>query len=454
MKKSKFHLPLNIVTIFIPLILTACGGGGGSNNDNDLENADNNLDNGSSTNISISGMISGNTGAVTLALNGAKQTFSGPGFTFTQKISSGEAYVVAVTSSPNNQVCTPLNGTGIATSDVTTIQINCMDNSIADGDYICPSHVTVNNEVIGNNTYVFNASEGECFGTVADFNLVKREVPVILESSSDNTDISLISTSGNGRLAIDGGGIGAFGANTWVYFSVDITNNSTEVLCFESGETASFRDASENELVDMYPVDTLGDAYGSGLGPDLENTCIPVGETRTLWGSDITSQTPDQLAALDHITLLTEFDVMDGAVNPYFLKPLIPQSTTWNSESKFQGGADTYGYTLVNTFVNMNDSAYYFRSRLVDVTYFDENNYLIFNTLSTIDDFLGIDDKELVDENYLLAAMGGSISIQDAFSPIVPSMGATNIVGRASKVVVHLQVCDDAESQARCKFQY
>ncbi len=432
---------LRILALGSSLTLAACGGGGSSSSSSD--GGDNGGGDGSGAPYTIGGSLIGHNDAVTLSLNGTQQEFNTSSFTFTDTLDEGESYSVEVIISPAGQTCSVANGSGAATANITNIDITCIDDGVV-SDYLCRDHVTTQHNVIGNNVYEFIASDGECFGTTEDHGLTKQEIPVTLDPRSTNT--SEYSVSANAKVTIEGT------HNFHLVF--DITNTSSQLVC-PLAEDILLQNSANEEIADLGAGVTLGDIYyGITIrNPEYDNRCIPVGETRTVWIHSRQSPsrvTAEQLATLDHIAVNIEGRIPDPFLNERTPVPIRASQAIWDSE----GASGQYGYTITNTFLNMTANQVYFRRDNVTVLYFDEDGYLVFNHISEISEFLDIGDDDLTDSDYLLTASGGTLSVREHYSPIVPAQGATNIVGRASKVVLHLETCDVESSQSLCDAAY
>jgi exo-beta-1,3-glucanase (GH17 family) len=85
--------------------------------------------------VSIGGAVSGLTGTVVLSNNGNDSTtLSGNGaFKFGLQIKNGATYSVTVITQPKTQTCTVSNGSGVATSDVSSVAVSCVDNPTIGG---------------------------------------------------------------------------------------------------------------------------------------------------------------------------------------------------------------------------------------------------------------------------------------------------------------------------------
>ena len=121
-----FLRPHNIIAAAFFSLLAGCGGGGGSSGHGGSGNGGSGGDpDPSSSTVSISGTLHGNSGTVTLSLNGQQQAFSGTSFTFPQKLNKGESYAVTFVSESTNASCSVTNGSGTAQNDVINIVVNC-----------------------------------------------------------------------------------------------------------------------------------------------------------------------------------------------------------------------------------------------------------------------------------------------------------------------------------------
>jgi hypothetical protein len=110
----------------ISLTLFACGGGAGNN---------------SATLLSLGGTVSGLAGTgLVLQNNGANNspvTANGP-FALSNPVARNSSYDVTVLTQPSNpaQVCTVANSSGVATSNVTNLQIACTTTAYPIGGYV------------------------------------------------------------------------------------------------------------------------------------------------------------------------------------------------------------------------------------------------------------------------------------------------------------------------------
>src|SRR6202035_3034386 len=112
--------PICVTIVFAVLVLGACGGGGGS---------------GSQTTYTIGGTVENLavSGAGLVLQNNSKDSLSvnaNGSFTFANSVASGTSYSVTISLQPSNpvQTCIVMSGSGIATADVTDIQVNCGHN--------------------------------------------------------------------------------------------------------------------------------------------------------------------------------------------------------------------------------------------------------------------------------------------------------------------------------------
>lgn len=103
------------------LAVTACVSAGACGNESLIDPMDD------PDTFTVGGTISGQTAAVTLALNGTSQVFDASSFTFSQGVAAGAAYSVLFAGSAGNQQCFVVNGIGIATADVDDVGVTCED---------------------------------------------------------------------------------------------------------------------------------------------------------------------------------------------------------------------------------------------------------------------------------------------------------------------------------------
>ncbi len=81
---------------------------------------------------SVTGLSSGT--GVTLQENGADSLFATNGsFTFSQAVGQGATYAVTILTQPQQETCSASNGSGIATANVTNVQIACAANAYSIG---------------------------------------------------------------------------------------------------------------------------------------------------------------------------------------------------------------------------------------------------------------------------------------------------------------------------------
>jgi hypothetical protein len=84
-------------------------------------------------NYTIGGTVTGLTGTVVLQDNASDNLAiaTNGSFTFPTAVVSGSAYSVTVLTNPSNQSCTITSGSGTATTDVTSVAVNCTNTPSA-----------------------------------------------------------------------------------------------------------------------------------------------------------------------------------------------------------------------------------------------------------------------------------------------------------------------------------
>jgi hypothetical protein len=143
---SQFKTLIGLLVICGMFMLTACGDSDNKSNSDintDSSSEDNtetdpgNPPNSDNSSYTIGGTISGAQGSITLSLNNSNEVFSGTDFIFSATISANESYNVAFVASSQNQSCDINNGSGTATSDVSSISVSCYEQSLTtDQPYI------------------------------------------------------------------------------------------------------------------------------------------------------------------------------------------------------------------------------------------------------------------------------------------------------------------------------
>jgi exo-beta-1,3-glucanase (GH17 family) len=85
--------------------------------------------------VTVGGTVTGLAGTVTLQNSGGNDltvAANGP-FTFTTLLAPGAAYAVSVQAQPAGQTCTVMNGSGIASGNVTSVTVECVSNPTIGG---------------------------------------------------------------------------------------------------------------------------------------------------------------------------------------------------------------------------------------------------------------------------------------------------------------------------------
>ncbi len=252
--------------------------------------------------------------------------------------------------------------------------INSIDNqgSTGNSDYLCRNHVATHNNVVGNNTYEFIADDGECFGTVKDFGLIKQQVSLFLKPL--NNSEALISLSESAKLTSEQITILSPSGGYNLRVAMELSNTSSIDLCIDLDD-ASLRNLAGEEIAEIGRLRIFGDMYygRTSLREEYHSNCVPAGQTRTIWGSltigheanhpEARTLSVEEFATLDHIVvgvkvdIPRETDMLTNSVliNDYFLASLKPSEAIWSTEHEVIQNIDYYEYTIVNSFINMTD---------------------------------------------------------------------------------------------------
>ncbi len=405
---------------------------------------------------SIGGTISGNSGEISLSLNGNFERFSSNTFTFLNKVDEEESYSVTVSNPPTNQTCSVSNGTGLATTNITNITVECVDD-VLPSELHCSGFVATETHTVGNSLYEFVAPEGNCYGNKTGMieGISKRELAienVEIDSVSTQIEISSgIKITGFTDMAYTGNA----GTNNNIgqaYLTFNVTNSSSEVYCSGSGAYVNMSDDSSNELFHSVTVAIWSDIYYTSTPTDelfkFYDNCIPPMQTRKAVGIMVT--TPEQgVESLGVIQGATVFmgageQIVADSAN-YFPEALTPNEAVVT----YTNIADTIYYQVSDfSFLNLTENPVIFGDSEAPVFFFDENDFLvaIYNTAS-IESYLGIDTDELTDNDYLVDAQGGMRSVRSRL--LLTNSAATP--NGASKATIKLSLCDNLISSVECK---
>lgn len=338
---------------------------------------------------------------------------------------------------------------------------------IASGDYFCPSHITTDNTVIGNNVYQFKAGEGQCFGTIDDLSLVKRTVPVVAQPRN-RSPAGFASFSADAKLTTNATSL-IPGGGEHLYLSFEVTNNHSSEICleFDGATLANSGDATINEI----EVEVMGDLYYGERASRFRfsTDCIASGATRFVWGNRLASYDKLEaggIPAIDHVNIsyqITEPETVDYSGVPAELIPLLPQrpeayypaalvptESRWTSSSRSIQGAVYHDFENSAAFLNMTEQSVTVDFKSSAFIYMDENDYIVYTASATLGDFLGIDDDDLTPENYRLEAMGGTTGFAETYRNILPTFGNPSIVGRATRLFMALELCHGLDIGTSC----
>ena len=215
--------------------------------------------------FSVGGTITGNSGAVTLSLNGVEETFSGPAFTFVQTLDDGEAYAIQFVSTTSDQFCIIDNNGGIIAANVNNVVVTCtarvavlrfddaeVTGHLATGDFNNDGFVdlvfsirTLMGHPSGQNIDLFQLTYGNGTGAFTGTTEINR----LGSSDSDQRGHHLIAGDFNGDTIAD---FAFAGGNVLEAFAGDSAEN----------HPAIYRVSNVNRVVGapLYAIDTDGDA--------------------------------------------------------------------------------------------------------------------------------------------------------------------------------------------------
>ncbi|VAW60606.1 Alkaline phosphatase [hydrothermal vent metagenome] len=345
-------ISLQIAACIGAIFLSACGGGGSSTP------STGNTGGGTGTRVTIGGTMTGNTGSVTLSLNGTQETFSASPFTFTQDLAQGSLYVALFISTPTNQQCTINNAAGTANSNITNLQVICnapitllrypdaqITGSMTSGDFdgdgftdLVFSILTLSTHTTGANNDMFRITYGNATGTFSGITDIAR----LGSSDSNKQGHHLIAGDFNG----DGLDDFAFAAgNVLELFAGNATRNHTAIYRVNDvtrviGETLYALDAdgdNDLDLITSYfnPVLTTNAAGNFDSSQQLGRDQI--GTTNLTLG-DFNGDNKSDILVIGGITTTSlGLGLYTGNNSGSFDQPLAPSLSTLSSDL-YSGG--------------------------------------------------------------------------------------------------------------------
>lgn len=274
-----------------------------------------------------------------------------------------------------------------------------------------------------NNAYGFTVNAEACLGMLNP-NTEKREIPINVVGA-----ISGLNFDNNAKLARSSWSFSNAGTNfTFVdwYLTLDVTNNSTELLC-DGVDDAFVMDNSAQQVVKIN-MRTKGNLI---YLPRHKDDCIKPGQTLTLYGTGIQQLTggalPVSLASLNEVIMGSEFEA-ETAGTVVELGALQANYFEW----KYFGS----NIGIEASFTNTRDTAIELEDDTFRVNYFDADGYLVSREFINRYDALGLDDNSDLEPADLIIPAGITFTLADD----VADIGYAELdPGSAVKAVVYLE---------------
>lgn len=239
------------VALLIAFSVSACGGGGGAAGSVSGGGSSSGSGSGSGatptytvggsiSGLTASGLVLTDSGGDSLAVASGATTF-----TFSQAVSTGTAYSVAVATQPSSETCTVVGGSGTVTADVTSVNVSCAADTYTVGGSI--SGLTSSGLVLsdngGDNLSVASGAVAFTFSQVISFG-ASYSVAVAAQPSGETCSV----TGGSGTATGDVTSIGvACTVNTYtvggsisglIASGLVLSNNGGDNLSVSSGAGA------------------------------------------------------------------------------------------------------------------------------------------------------------------------------------------------------------------------
>jgi hypothetical protein len=216
--------------------------------------------------VSIGGTLSGLNGTVTLQNNAGDNLLrSADGaFTFATEINRGSSYNVTVLTQPATQSCTVTNGTGTASTDITTVNVSCVINQyniggsisgLAGGESVQLTNGADVQSYSANNVYVISTIDhGTAYNVQVTGQPLSQTCTVSNASGSATADVTNVNVSCVTNTYVIGGNVSGLNG------SVTLRNNGGDDLIVSANGAFSF--ASQIAHGNAYNVTVFSQPYG------------------------------------------------------------------------------------------------------------------------------------------------------------------------------------------------
>ncbi len=240
------------------------------------------------------------------------------------------------------------------------------DGSIGKVDF-CTGNSSTDLTMVGNNTFFYRPSNGQCFGTKTYANNVrKKAIPVEYEFPAEPE----YNAATVARLVSVITGAGTIAADTLFYFALDITNVSSVPVCnVRISGLGKAVDSSGNTLIDLGSTYLRADLYG-------DDSCIPPGETRVYYDSFVDTSGLLDADDIDHLVLgKVEGSPLSAASTP--VEALSSTGFEW-SAMPYDSSGYRFNLTADMQFMNNRPGPVTLENDFFEMVFLDDEDYPLF----------------------------------------------------------------------------
>lgn len=298
-------------------------------------------------------------------------------------------------------------------------------------DY-CDPHTTLFSGYAANNTYIYEASEGNCFGIKEDV-YQKKTVPLEVTEIQDDIESAPLDLKASSTVKISAVP-NRIGGLTY-YYTFEVSNEGIIPYCDLDVNVDIYFDNSDQPMIGASLHSALGDAYHrSSVGSDnkfREEDCISPGGKLTLYGAPIFGG-----ANID-IDKITKASVSLRTVNFRYISSYTYQIFPSLTPNELIWGAGTTNSPYPSLKVSfMNPLSYPIRldDDKISTIFFDGEGYVVGSVYVWLYEGLGKQAAALTESDYLIPAQGGAVLLADDIADI-----AAVVPSSAKKVMVFVE---------------
>lgn len=240
------------------------------------------------------------------------------------------------------------------------------DGTIGKVDF-CAGNSSSDVAMVGNNTFFYRPSSGQCFGAKTYANNVRKKATPVEYEFPGEPEFNAATVA---RLVSVITGAGTIAADTWFYFALDITNVSSVPVCdVRISGAGKAVDSSGNTLIDLGSTYLRADLYG-------DDSCIPPGETRVYYDSFVDTSGSLDAEDIDHLVLgKVEGSPLSAASVPQ--EALSSTGFEWNAVP-YDSSGYRFNLTANMQFMNNRPAPITLENDFFEMVFLDDEDYPLF----------------------------------------------------------------------------